>query len=77
MNKARRKELERAKALIDEAAEIIAAAKDEEQDYFDNMPESLQGGDKGAAAEQAVDALDEAASDLEGISSKLDDVIFA
>lgn len=34
--------------------------RDEEQEYYDNMPESLQGGEKGDAAQEAVIQIDEA-----------------
>jgi exonuclease VII small subunit len=44
-----------------------------EQEYFDNMPESLQGGDKGSAAEAAVDALDSAVSNLDSVDTELDE----
>ncbi len=67
MNKDRRKAIA---ALVAEAqvlagkledlASEIEAIKDEEQEYFDKMPESLQGGDKGQAAEAAVASLEEA-----------------
>lgn len=38
MNNARRKELEKARGLIEEAAAIVRTAADEERDYYDNMP---------------------------------------
>jgi hypothetical protein len=54
----------------------------EEQDYYDNMPESLQGGEKGSAAEAAVEALgsavekiDELLSIFEGIPDALDEAL--
>ena len=85
MNKDRRKvieearsEIERAMGIIDDAKSMIESAKDEEQDYFDNMPESFQQGDKGQQAEAAVSALGDAYNDLDGfdfdnILSQLDD----
>lgn len=60
MNKQRRKKIE---ALVERLADIwteLEELKDEEQDYFDNMPESFQGSDKGEAAEQVVSQLDDA-----------------
>jgi hypothetical protein len=60
MNKQRRKDLERARDLLGEARTIIETARDEEQDYVDNMPESMQGGEKGSAAEGNVQCLDDA-----------------
>lgn len=72
MNKERRstiKELqERMQKLIEEACslrEAIDEVRDEEQEYFDNMPESLQNGDKGQKAQQAIDAMDEAVGYLD------------
>lgn len=37
----------------------IEGIKDEEQDYLDNLPENLRGGDKASASEEAVNALEE------------------
>lgn len=57
MNKERRATLTKAAALMNEARVLIEQARDEEQDFFDNMPESLQGGDKGQRAEEVIDSL--------------------
>lgn len=74
MNAARRKEINEAHArlvalndqlqtLKSEAEELVGTLetiRDAEQEYFDNMPESLQQGDKGQSAEQAIQYLEEA-----------------
>src|SRR3546814_19074919 len=67
----RRKQLEEARAILesaqerlDEAKQLLEAIRDDEQDYYDNMPESFQGGDKGCAAEAAIDQLSTAIDDL-------------
>lgn len=65
MNQERRKRLEEAAAKLAEAREIIEAVRDEEQDAFDNMPESLQGGERGEKMEHAASLLDDLAGDLE------------
>lgn len=49
---------DRRKRIFDAAAEL-EAVKEEEQEAFDNMPESLQGGEKGQAMEAAIEALEE------------------
>lgn len=72
MNASRRKEIDKARALIGEAKAILEQCEADERDYFDNMPESLQGGDKGQAAEAAADVLQEAADELETILGNLD-----
>ena len=39
---------------------LIEDALDDEQEYFDNMPSSFQDGEKGEAAQEAIDSLQEA-----------------
>jgi len=74
MNKQRRKEVARAVAMIEEAKSILETCRDEEQDYFDNMPESFQDGQKGEDAQTAIDALDEAVSQMDDVSQALGDI---
>jgi hypothetical protein len=65
MNKARRKALEDLSSQLGGILAELEALRDEEQEYFDNMPESLQGGDKGSDAEQAIDSMSSALDSLE------------
>lgn len=72
MNADRRKKIEALREKIAEALSGAESIRDEEQDYLDNMPESLQSGEKGEksqaaceALESLVDHLTEADSDLE------------
>ena len=72
MNKERRKELDRAVKLIDdigpllqELQEILSVCADEEREYYDNMPENMQNGDRGQVADQVASALEEAQSAAE------------
>ena len=37
----------------------------DEQDYFDNMPENLQGSTRGMDAEEAIDAMNDAISSMD------------
>jgi hypothetical protein len=48
--------------------------KDEEQEYFDAMPESLQSGEKGQAAEAAIESLETAQSELESAETSVDEI---
>ena len=57
MNAARRKEIDRAIALLKEAKEILDGVGDDEQDAHDNLPESMQDGDQGASMQDAADAI--------------------
>lgn len=69
MNKARRAAIEALRQRLDDIIGEVETLKDEEQEYFDNMPENMQQADKGQAAETAVEALTDA---CETINSAVD-----
>lgn len=73
MNNARRKEIDKLTAQIEEIKEAIEALRDEEQEAFDNMPESLQDGERGEKMQSAIDALEYAADDLQECLDHLSD----
>ena len=74
MNKKRRTELSQGLMNLENSIEefdglkermaqelsLIEDALDDEQEYFDNMPSSFQDGEKGEAAQEAIDSLQEA-----------------
>lgn len=47
MNKTRRKAIDDVVAKLQELRDEVESLRDEEQDYYDNMPESFQNGEKG------------------------------
>lgn len=65
MNKARRASLNALIGQIEDIRSQVEALRDEEQEYYDNMPESLQGADKGSTVQAAIDAMEEAVTGLE------------
>lgn len=67
MNKQRRKEIEKAITLLEEAKSILEQMASDEQDYYDNMPESIQSGERGSQAEAASETLQEAAYDIDEV----------
>jgi len=74
MNNQRRKQIEsikgRISALLSEAENIktdVEAIRDDEQEYRDNMPESLADGEKGEKADTAIAALEQVIEDLESL----------
>jgi hypothetical protein len=80
MNKDRRKQIAEVIKQLDELRDtisgIVSTVEDiqsEEQEYFDNMPESLQSSEKGQAVEAAVDYLGTAKSGLEDFD--FDDIL--
>ena len=92
MNKIRREQLRKLseklsriasiddKAVLEECVSTLEDIKWDEEDYFDNMPENLQGSIRGCESEdaidnmyQALDALDEA-MELENEKELLDTI---
>lgn len=58
MNKQRRKELQEVITELESQKSRIADLLAEEQEYFDNMPESFQDGERGQQSQSAIDALE-------------------
>lgn len=54
---------------LTEANGPISEAAAEEQDYYDNMPESLQNGDKGSTAQEQAESLLTIADDLDEMAT--------
>lgn len=74
MNKIRRKQLQEASELIAKAQGIIERVKDEEQEAHDNLPESIQHGEKGQQMEEYIDMLDEAYRQCDDLMSIIDEI---
>lgn len=60
MNKQRREAIAAIATRLGEIQSEIDDLMQEEQDYLDAMPESLQSGEKGENAQAAIDSLQEA-----------------
>lgn len=75
MNKARRKELNKALEMLSEARSIIEAMMEEEQESFDNMPESLQSSELGEKIEENASRLEDIISYIEDQENELEEVI--
>lgn len=73
MNRARRKRIESVKAQLEMLANEIDTIRDQEQDYFDNIPENLQSSERASIAESAIDALDNASETIADVISSLED----
>ena len=57
MNNIRRKSVKEALNLIEKAREILEEVKDEEQEAYDNLPESLQCGERGEQMQENIDNI--------------------
>jgi len=79
MNKERRKKLDEAirklSDVVAEAKGIVEEARDEEQDAYDNLPQSLQDGDKGTRMQESIDELTNAADTLDTVETDLEGVV--
>ena len=74
MNKIRRKELasivaklETLDALRLEINEMLESVIDEEQEALDNLPESLQDGEKGQQMQEYIDTMTDVLDELENL----------
>ena len=48
----------------------LEECKDEEQEYYDNMPESFQNGERGSNAQTAIDAMQEGMDALDELMNQ-------
>lgn len=71
MNVKRRARIDEALKLIGDAAAILDEVMGEEQDAYDNMPESFQNGERGERGQAWIDGLENAVSQLSDIDSEL------
>lgn len=72
MNVLRRRKIADLKAQLEGISSEIETLQAEEQEYFDAMPESLQGGEKGQRAQAAAEALESAFDGLNDVIGYLD-----
>ena len=59
MNNERRKDLEMAILLLEQAKASIEMVQDQEQDSYDNLPEGIQCSEKGETMENNVSEMEE------------------
>lgn len=64
MNKQRRKELDTIYRKIEDLMQDLETVCREEQDAYDNLPESLQESDRGETMYNAIDNMESALSSL-------------
>ena len=82
MNDVRRRRLREIKTQIDfvnsqlkDASKRLSSILSEEQDAFDNMPESLQSSYRGMCSEDAIDDMEEASEKLDEVIELLGDIV--
>lgn len=65
MNNSRRKEIGQAIKRLEDIVGILENILADEEEAFENMPESLQSSDNGMTSEEAQEKLSDAIADLE------------
>lgn len=60
-----RADVEKARALAEKAKNIIDDMRDEEQDSYDNLPESFQFGDRGRQMEENIMNMESAMDEID------------
>ena len=71
MNKERRKKIQEAENLLVRASEIITECFEEENEAYDNLPESIQLGERGDEMTEYIDLMSEANEDLDTVCTDL------
>ena len=75
MNAKRRKEILKAIVLIEQAKDILEYVAEEEQEAFDNLPESLQYSERGDRMQEIADGINDVCRELEDQISNLEDTM--
>lgn len=82
MNNQRRKQLagaieklEQAVALIEETKETVEFVNEEEQEAYDNMPESLQESERGQTIQENIDKLEDVIFNIESYIDEINDSV--
>lgn len=73
MNNKRRKEISKIVSTLEDVRDRLSEVVDEEQIAFDNMPESIQGSERGCDSEEAIGYLSDALDSVESALDYLDE----
>lgn len=74
MNNNRRKALLKAKKMLEEAESIISECQAEEEEAYENLPQSLQDGDKGTIMQEAANTMETALDALRDSVDALNEI---
>lgn len=75
MNKNRRKRLQEIKDTLLDLITDMEKIRDEEQEAYENMPESVQSGEKGEKMDAAIENMDAACSSLEEVGDYIEEAM--
>lgn len=69
------KQMEEAAALLTAAKEAIESIKEEEEEAYDNLPDSFQEGAQGDQMQENINAMDEVIDNLDTQASDIEEYI--
>ena len=75
MNKQRRLKLHKIDALVTEARNLMEEIHEEEEEYLNNIPDNLQGGERYEKTSEVVDMMEEIISNLEECENNIEEII--
>ena len=75
MNNTRRKQLRKWLEDIENIKSELESICSDEEEAFDNLPENLQGSDRGMAFEEVIDQMNEAVSSIEDAISIIEEMV--
>lgn len=75
MNKARRKAIDEIIDQLGMLKDQLESITEEEQEAYDNLPESIQYAEQGEAMSDTISDLDSSVSDIESIIDTLQEII--
>lgn len=74
MNKERRKWIQEILTKLESVKKELSDVLEEEEEYFNTMPEGFQSGQRGEAAQTAINSLDSAVSQIEDALDSLGEI---
>ena len=73
MNNKRRKQIETVRTTLEALMVTVETIRDEEQEAYDNLPDSLQDGTRGERMTEAIDSLESALDNLNDANDALEE----
>lgn len=77
MNKQRRERINGLMAKLEEIQGEVRMIQEEEQEAFDNMPESIQTSERGEKMEEVITQLEDSDSNLDEARTILEEILTA
>lgn len=75
MNKARRKSIQQIIDTLTDLKENVDLVREEEQEAYDNLPESLQESERGEAMSSAIYNLEDAMENIDLVTDSLEEAM--